>query len=61
MSKQTAAAGISYLSGGEWKVAQKGDEIDMDDAQVEDAAERGLIKEAPAPKASPPVKREVGK
>ena len=59
MSKQTAAAGISYLSGGKWKVAAKGDEIELDEAQVEDAQSRGLVKAKAALKA-PPQKKEVG-
>jgi hypothetical protein len=54
MSKQTAAKGISYLSGGEWKVAKAGDEVEMDDEQVKAAIASGAIKEAAAVKPSPP-------
>ena len=60
MSKQKAVKGISYRSGGEWKVAKAGDEIEMDDDQVKAALASGVIKEAAVQKA-PPQKKEVDK
>jgi len=47
MSKaHEAATGVSYLSGGEWRVAAAGDLIEMDEEQVDGALERGAIKAA---------------
>jgi hypothetical protein len=58
MSKQVAAVGISYLSGGEWLTAAAGDSIEMDDEQVKDALAQGAIK--PAAK-TPPKAKEASK
>jgi hypothetical protein len=46
--------GVSYLSGGKWCVAAVGDLIEIDEAQVQGALERGLIK---PPKAVTPARK----
>jgi hypothetical protein len=57
MSKaHEAVKGLSYLSGGKWRVAAAGDLIEIDDEQVDDALKRGVIK-AVAKKA-PPITRK---
>ncbi len=57
MSKaHEAVKGVSYLSGGKWRVAAAGDLIEIDDEQVESALKRGVIKSLKAT-----VKKEVGK
>jgi len=45
MSKaHEAVKGVSYLSGGKWCVAAAGDLIEIDEAQIQDAVKRGVIK-----------------
>jgi hypothetical protein len=56
--KYKAATGISYKSGGEWKVAAAGDLIEIDAEQVKGALARGAI-EAAAAKAPPQKEKEV--
>jgi len=61
MSKaHEAVKGVSYLSGGKWRVAAAGDLIEIDDEQVDGAVKRGAIKPA-ATKSQPQTKKEVGK
>lgn len=54
-----AEKGLSYKSGGEWKVARAGETIDIDADQVESALERGVIKAIAPLKAAPQSKKEV--
>lgn len=42
--KHRAETGLSYKSGGEWKIAHAGEVIDIDADQVKSALERGVIK-----------------
>jgi hypothetical protein len=62
MSKRyTAVTGLSYKSGGEYKLAAAGADVsDMDPEQVDAALKSGAIKEAAVQKA-PPQKVKVSK
>ena len=51
-----AVKGLSYRSGGEWKVAVAGDVIDIDEDQVKAALASGAIKAVAAHKAPPQKK-----
>jgi hypothetical protein len=52
-----AATGISYLSGGEWRVVAAGDDVEMDEKQAKVALSRGII--TASGKAAPQQKEEV--
>jgi len=58
----TAATGISYKFGGEYRVAVKGDDVEFDNAaQAKAALERGIVKLKAAALKAPPQKKEVAK
>jgi hypothetical protein len=42
--KYKAKTGLSYKSGGEWKVAAKGDVVELEDDVAKDALARGAVK-----------------